>query len=86
MPDGVFQQHAVRFFVNTKNKHLMITAKPLGILETASDRVSAAAGIGMHAGWREPANVDIVFWRKVQYIPPFQQRFFKLSRIKKVSE
>lgn len=54
--------------------------------ETASDRVSAAAGIGMHAGWREPANVDIVFWHKVQYIPPFQQRFFKLSRIKKVSE
>lgn len=50
MPDGMFQQHAVRFFVNTKNKHLMITAKPLGILETASDRVSAAAGIGMHAG------------------------------------
>lgn len=86
MPDGVFQQHAVRFFVNTKNKYLMITAKPLGILETASDRVSAAAGIGMHAGWREPANVDIVFWRKVQYIPPFQQRFFKLSRIKKVNE
>ena len=55
----------------------MITAKPLGISETASDRVSAAAGIGMHAGRREPANVDIVFWRKVQYIPPFQQRFFK---------
>lgn len=27
MPDGVFQQHAVRFFVNTKNKYLMITAK-----------------------------------------------------------
>ena len=23
MPDGVFQQHAVRFFVNTKNAHLM---------------------------------------------------------------
>ncbi len=23
MPDGVFQQHAVRFFVNTKNKYLM---------------------------------------------------------------
>ena len=46
MPDGVFQQHAVRFFVNTKNKYLMITAKPLGISETASDRVSAAAGIG----------------------------------------
>lgn len=50
MPDGVFQQHAVRFFVNTKNKYLMITAKPLGILETASDRVSATAGTGMHAG------------------------------------
>ncbi len=49
MPDGVFQQHTVRFFVNTKNKYLMITAKPLGISETASDRVSAAAGIGMHA-------------------------------------
>lgn len=86
MPDGVFQQHAVRFFVNTKNEYLMITAKPLVISETESDRVSAAAGIGIHAGWREPANVDIVFWRKVQYIPPFQQRFFKLSRIKKVSE
>lgn len=51
MPDGVFQQHAVRFFVNTKNKYLYaITAKPLGMSETASDRVSAAAGIGMHAG------------------------------------
>lgn len=48
MPDGVFQQHAVRFFVNTKNKYLMITAKPLVISETESDRVSAAAGI--HAG------------------------------------
>lgn len=23
MPDGVFQQHAVLFFVNTKNKYLM---------------------------------------------------------------
>lgn len=50
MPDGVFQQHAVRFFVNTKNEYLMITAKPLVISETASDRVSAATGIGMHAG------------------------------------
>lgn len=50
MPDGVFQQHAVRFFANTKNKYLMITAKPRVISETASDRVSAAAGIGMHAG------------------------------------
>lgn len=49
MPDGVFQQHAVRF-LSIRKKHLMITAKPLGILETASDRVSAAAGIGMHAG------------------------------------
>lgn len=49
MPDGVFQQHAVRF-VNTKNKYLMITAKPLVISETESDRVSAAAGIGIHAG------------------------------------
>lgn len=78
MPDGVFQQHAVRFLSIRKTSTLcsIITAKPLGILDTASDRVSAAAGIGMHAGWREPANVDIVFWRKVQYIPPFQQRFF----------
>ena len=38
------------FGLTPKNKHLMITAKPLGILETASDRVSAAAGIGIHAG------------------------------------
>lgn len=86
MPDGVFQQHAVRFFVNEKQVPYAITAKPLGMSETASDRVSAAAGIGMHAAEGSLPTLTLSFGAKVQYIPPFQQRFFKLSRIKKVSE